>query len=44
MASDSTGCYDRLKDRDQLRREWQAGNTFNGFEEAPIRFAPTYKV
>ncbi|VDQ01879.1 unnamed protein product [Trichobilharzia regenti] len=28
---------------DQLTIEKQAGNVFRGFEEGPIRFAPTYK-
>ncbi|ETV82631.1 hypothetical protein, variant [Aphanomyces astaci] len=29
--------------RDQLTQEREKGNVFHGFEEGPIRFAPTYK-
>lgn len=29
---------------DQLRKEWAAGRTFEGFDEGPIGFPPTYKI
>lgn len=34
---------DRLYALDELQREMTAGRVFNGFKEAPIIFAPTYK-
>ena len=36
--------WEELVGWDQLRRESQAGTIFAGFEEHPIRFAPTYRM
>ncbi|KAF0685523.1 hypothetical protein As57867_022536, partial [Aphanomyces stellatus] len=35
--------FDLLLSRDQLNQEREKGNVFQGFEEGPITFAPTYK-
>ena len=35
--------WSELLAADQLRCEHSAGNTFQGFTEGPITFAPTYK-
>ncbi|XP_063956785.1 synaptojanin-1-like isoform X1 [Lytechinus pictus] len=35
--------YEALKECDQLLIEKRSGNTFQGFSEGTIRFAPTYK-
>ena len=35
--------WEELLAADQLRCEHGAGNTFMGFTEGPITFAPTYK-
>lgn len=37
------GQLDRLLAADQLRAQMGAGRVFEGFEEAPINFNPTYK-
>ncbi|KAG2713503.1 hypothetical protein I3760_04G178300 [Carya illinoinensis] len=39
----SQRCFDRLRERDQLLREMEAGNVFQGMREAVITFPPTYK-
>merc|ERR1711991_258636 len=36
--------YDKLYENDQLRDEINNGHVFHGFKEAPIRFAPTYRM
>ncbi|KAJ4805170.1 Type I inositol polyphosphate 5-phosphatase 1 [Rhynchospora pubera] len=35
--------WDQLLDFDQLRKELKSGNTFDGWNEGPINFPPTYK-
>lgn len=35
--------FDWLRERDQLQREMEAGNVFQGMREAVITFPPTYK-
>lgn len=39
----SQRCFDRLRERDQLLTEMEAGNVFQGMREAVISFPPTYK-
>ncbi|WCJ21823.1 Type I inositol polyphosphate 5-phosphatase 12 [Euphorbia peplus] len=39
----SQSSFDLLKEKDQLRAEMRAGNTFQGMREALIRFPPTFK-
>lgn len=35
--------YEKLQECDQLRIQKKSGAVFDGFVEAPITFAPTYK-
>ncbi|XP_078179294.1 myo-inositol polyphosphate 5-phosphatase 2 isoform X2 [Carex rostrata] len=39
----STRKWDQLLEFDQLRKELTSGNTFDGWKEGKINFAPTYK-
>ncbi|KAI7882994.1 DNase I-like protein [Lichtheimia hyalospora FSU 10163] len=39
----ASGNIDALLQADQLRREMEYGNVFQGYEEGPITFLPTYK-
>ena len=36
--------FDELYENDQLREEKKHGRVFSGFKEAPIAFAPTYRM
>ena len=36
--------FDPLYENDQLREEKNHGRVFSGFKEAPIKFAPTYRM